>query len=67
MATHTDRANALAEKITAEAENALRTLELKMADWPAEFRAIMWGAVSTIAFNRKVEAEQQHARKTRVA
>ena len=55
--THADKATALAGKITARAEGALAGLEWEMAKWPAEFRAIMWGAVADIAFKRKVEAE----------
>lgn len=61
MATHADKAAALAEKITEKAEDQLRPLKWQMEKWPAEFRAIMWGAVADIAFKRKVEAEQQHA------
>ena len=59
MTSHEDRAAALAEKITARAHDALSSLEREMIimKWPAEFRAIMWGAVEAIAFQRKVEAE----------
>lgn len=62
MTSHTDKAQALAGKITKKAEDTLATLEWEMAKWPAEFRAIMWGAVADIAFKRRVEAEQSHAR-----
>lgn len=50
---------ALAEKITTKAEDTLSSLEWEMTKWPAEYRAIMWGAVADIAFKRRVEAEQQ--------
>lgn len=55
-----DKAAALAEKITTKAEAALSGIEREMLimKWPAEFRAIMWGAVADIAFKRRVEAEQ---------
>jgi hypothetical protein len=59
MSTHADKAAALAEKITKKAEDALSGIEREMSimKWPAEFRAIMWGAVEHIAFKRKFEAE----------
>jgi hypothetical protein len=57
MTDHADKAAALAGKITAKAEDTLRNLEWEMTKWPAEYRAIMWGAVADIAFKRKVEAE----------
>lgn len=55
----TDKASELAGKITRKAEDALRELDQTMTfgRWPAEFRAIMWGAVADIAFKRKVAAE----------
>lgn len=55
----TDEAADLAMKITLRAEDALRELDQTMTfgRWPADFRAIMWGAVADIAFKRKVEAE----------
>lgn len=57
MGAHADKAEALAAKITANAEDHLRALEWQMTKWPADFRAIMWGAVADIAFKRKGEAE----------
>lgn len=57
MTTHTDKAAALAEKIAAHAEDALRPLEWQMTKWPAEYRAIMWGAVADIARKRQFDAE----------
>lgn len=61
MTSHEDKANALAEKITKKAEDALSTLALEMTlmKWPPDFRAIMWGAVADLANNRRVEAERQ--------
>lgn len=56
--TDIKKAEALAAKITKKAEDALASLEWEMAKWPAEYRAIMWGAVADTAFKRKVEAEQ---------
>lgn len=60
MTTHAEKAAALAEKITDKAESELSSLAFQMRGWPAEFRAIMWGAVEHIAFKRKVEAERAH-------
>lgn len=61
MASHDDKAQALAAKITSKAEGVLDGLQFEMdiMKWPAEFRAIMWGAVADIANNRRVEAERQ--------
>lgn len=59
MTDHADKAVSLAAKIAAKAEDALRDLDQAMTfgRWPADCRAIMWGAVADIAFKRKVEAE----------
>lgn len=53
------RAAALAEKITLKAENALSGIqrELVIMKWPAEFRAIMWGAVADLAGKHRDAAE----------
>ncbi len=58
MTAHEKNAQALAEKITSKAEGALDGLEREMAimKWPAEFRAIMWGAVAEIASRRAESA-----------
>ncbi len=58
MASHDERAEALAAKITARAMDALSTLDREMAvmKWPSEFRAIMWGAVAAIAAKREADA-----------
>lgn len=61
MTTHADKAKALAAKVTATAEDGLRPIEMMLAHWPAEFRAIMWGAVSDIARKRQVEADLAHS------
>ncbi len=55
-----EKAQALAGKITLKAEDALSRLNLEMnlMKWPAEFRAIMWGAVAEIASRRAFECEQ---------
>ena len=55
MSTHQDKAQALAENITATAEAGLRNLELALHKWPAEFQAIMWDAVVEIASRRAQE------------
>lgn len=60
MTSHTEKAQALAGKVTKKAEDALATLQWEMAKWPAEYRAIMWGAVSDVALKRRIEAEQMH-------
>lgn len=61
MATHEEKAQALAEKITDKAASALASLEREMIvmKWPAEFRAIMWGAVVELASSHRAEAEKQ--------
>ena len=51
-----DKAQVLAEKITATAEAGLRNLELALHKWPAEFQAIMWDAVVEIASRRAQDA-----------
>jgi hypothetical protein len=59
MTSHADKAAALAEKITNKAAETLARLELEMTvmKWPAEFRAIMWGAVADLANKHRIEAE----------
>lgn len=63
MATHAEKANALAEKIEAKASGALDGLEREMLimKWPAEFRAIMWEAVVAIASRRAIDARMSDA------
>lgn len=53
------KAIALAEKITKKAEEALdRTaLEMTLMKWPAEFRAIMYGAIADLAGRRATHYE----------
>lgn len=55
---HLEKAQAVADKVTKKAMDALDGLEREMIimKWPAEFRAIMWGAVATIASTRADEA-----------
>lgn len=59
MTTHMERAQALANKITKKAEDALSGLEREMSimKWPPEFRAIMWGAVVEMASLKRSEAQ----------
>lgn len=59
MATHMEKAQALAGKIATKAEDALGSLEREMAimKWPPEFRAIMWDAVAETAA-RRAQAER---------
>jgi hypothetical protein len=54
-ATHAEKADALAHKITSKAEDALSGLEREMTimKWPPDFREIMWGAVAAIAAERR--------------
>lgn len=62
MKTHAQKADDLAAKITEKADDALSrlSLEMVMMNWPAEFRAIMWGAVAAIATSRANEAQRDH-------
>jgi hypothetical protein len=55
-----EKAAALAEKITDRAADALSDLDREMAimKWPAEFRAIMWEAVAHLALSRADEMRQ---------
>lgn len=52
MSTHLEKAIDVATRVTALAEVALRGLDVTIAGWPAEFRAIIWGAVAEIAVRR---------------
>lgn len=56
--SHAAKSIALADQITAKAEDAVSDLDLEMAlrQWPAEFRAIMWDAVAIIARARAAAA-----------
>jgi hypothetical protein len=56
--THAERSIALADQITAKAEEAVADLDCEMAlrKWPAEFRAIMWDAVALVAAGRAAAA-----------
>lgn len=59
MKQSTAKAEALAEKIAAKAADALSAIDREMAimKWPAEFRAIMWGAVAHEARNREADCK----------
>lgn len=61
--------NELAEKIASKAEDALSSLHFEMTvkKWPAEFRAIMWGAVRDTAASRAAEADREHAAESQTA
>lgn len=52
-----ERANVIAAKITKKAEETLAPLVWEMTKWPAEFRAIMWGAIADMALMMKIDAE----------
>ncbi len=56
--SHAERSIALADHITAKAEEAVADLDREMAlrKWPAEFRAIMWDAVAIVASSRAASA-----------
>jgi len=60
MSSHLEKSIALADKITAKAENAVADLDREMAlmKWPGEFRAIMWEAVAAIAASRAAAAKR---------
>ena len=57
----TKKAEALAAKIAEKASDTLARLdrEMDIMKWPAEFRAIMWGAVAHAATLRQHENEQR--------
>lgn len=59
MSEDMSKAVALAEKITLKAERALDGIlrEMVIMKWPAEFRAIMWGAVADLAGKHRDAAE----------
>ena len=50
-------ANAIADMVIDHATFALRPLERTIANWPAEFRSIMWQAVVLEAQSRQKAAE----------
>jgi hypothetical protein len=52
MITHEQRSMALADKITAKAEDVLSSLDREVAGWPNDFAAIMWESVAIIATQR---------------
>jgi hypothetical protein len=55
---HLRKAEAVAEKIAAKAEDALANLDREMIimKWPQEFRVIMWDAVAHAASLRAADA-----------
>lgn len=55
MSAHMQKAIGIADKVVTMAEDALRGLDISIAHWPAEFRAIIWDAVADIA-SRRAEA-----------
>jgi hypothetical protein len=52
MRTHALKALAAADKVLAMAEDSLAGLEMTIAHWPADFRAIIWEAVAGVASRR---------------
>ena len=52
MSTHMQKSVALADKITAKAEDAISGLDREMVKWPDDFAAIVWEAVAIIATQR---------------
>lgn len=54
--THAERSIDLAGKITGMAEDHLRSLDMTISHWPAEFRAIIWDAVALTAQSRAKDA-----------
>jgi hypothetical protein len=52
MTNHATKAIATADRVVSLAEDGLRDLERTIAKWPAEFRAIIWLAVTDIAAKR---------------
>lgn len=58
MTTDISKALSLAGQISAKAEETLAGLEyeMKLMKWPAEFKAVMWEAVSDAAKARATTA-----------
>lgn len=54
--SHITKSIDLADKITSMAEDHLRSLDLTISHWPAEFRAIIWDAVALTAQARAKDA-----------
>lgn len=52
MSSHALKAVSIADQIVTLAEDGLRGVDLTIAAWPAEFRAIIWDAVADIASRR---------------
>lgn len=46
----------VADKVVSLAQDGLRGIDRTIADWPAEFRAIIWDAVADIASRHAAEA-----------
>lgn len=60
MNAHMKQAQALADKITTKAEDALASLDREMTimEWQPEYRAIMWETVAAVAAQRAELARQ---------
>jgi hypothetical protein len=52
MSADLQKAIGIADKVVTLAEDGLRSLDLTIANWPAEFRVIVWEAVADIAARR---------------
>lgn len=65
MSIHMEKAQALAAKIEQKARDVLEPLarEMKIMQWPAEYRSIVWGAVAHHAASLAAEPDQESARK----
>lgn len=57
--------NEIGKKVADTAAALLQTADKVMMPWPAEFRAIMWGAIARAALDRamiaQAEADKQKA------
>jgi hypothetical protein len=56
VSDHALKAISIADQVVSLAEDGLRGIDRTIAAWPAEFRAIIWGAVADIASRRAGDA-----------
>lgn len=56
MSDHLLKAVSTADRVVALANDGLRGIDLTIAAWPPEFRAIIWEAVSEMATSRAATA-----------
>ena len=62
MSSHLIKSIEIASKVTSMADDALRPLDLTIAAWPGEYRAIIWQAVADMALSRAMDARESVSR-----